>query len=133
MRLLCNRAAVERIVSPGADELVLPESAARRLVQRRLNRLHGPGASVERDRRAKFVAPARESRYAAAMNRLILALAAASLVLGATPASAAAGSFKLVNGTDTDIISLSIRRFGTQPWQALVARPPRGASVNIDF
>lgn len=133
MRFLCNRDAVERIVSPRADELVLPHPAPRRFGQRRLNRRRGPGASVERDRRAKFLSSARESRYGAAMNRLILALAAASLALGAAPASAAAGAFKLVNATDTDITSLSIRRFGTQPWQALVARPPRGASVNIDF
>ena len=67
------------------------------------------------------------------MRSLYLALAAASLSIGSTPALAGAGGFGLVNATGANITSMSIRRFGTQAWMPLSAAPPAGARSQVDF
>ena len=67
------------------------------------------------------------------MRTSLLALAAAGLMLGSTPALSGAGGFNLVNSTGAHITSLSIRRFGTQAWQPLAATPSAGARSQIDF
>ena len=73
-------------------------------------------------------------QYIRAVRRLTFALAAASLSLGSTPASAGGASeFNLVNGTGANIISLSIRRFGTQAWQPLAAAASAGARTQVSF
>ncbi|MEO5611641.1 MAG: hypothetical protein ABIT68_02585 [Sphingomicrobium sp.] len=56
-------------------------------------------------------------------------------ILAALPASALAGAanFTVVNATGRDIISLSIRRFGTTAWQPLGAAPRAGARGSIQF
>ena len=62
-------------------------------------------------------------------------LAAAALVLGATPAPgiAGAGNFTLVNGTGVGLASLTIRRTGTNDWRPLSAAPAAGAASSIAF
>ena len=67
------------------------------------------------------------------MRNLYLALAAASLLFGSTPAVAGAAGFGLVNATGTNITSLSIRRFGTQAWKPLTAAPSSGVRSQVDF
>lgn len=66
--------------------------------------------------------------------RLSAILLALSLLLGgATPALAGAAGFILVNGTGTDIVGMSIRRFGTQQWQPLAGSPSVGTRQAINF
>lgn len=68
------------------------------------------------------------------MSRFVCFAAVMSLALGSAPAAAAgAAGFNLVNGTGSNITSLSIRRFGTQAWQPLSAAPSAGARSQIDF
>ena len=68
-----------------------------------------------------------------AMAKGYLAIIAFALALPSTPASAGASSFTVVNGTGTNISSLSIRRTGTDNWVALSAAPGAGASSGVTF
>lgn len=52
---------------------------------------------------------------------------------GAAPALAGATGFILVNATGSDIVGLSVRRFGTQQWQPLAGSPSVGARQAISF
>jgi len=67
------------------------------------------------------------------MRNSFLALGALLLALPSAPAFAGAGSFTVVNGTTVDISSLSIRRTGTDNWQALAGAPAAGASSGVSF
>jgi hypothetical protein len=58
---------------------------------------------------------------------------AALLSLTAVPAVAEAGNFTIVNATGLDIQTLEIRRFGTQDWKPISAKPPAGARGAVDF
>lgn len=51
----------------------------------------------------------------------------------AAPAFAGAANFTIVNATGLDIVTLEIRRFGTNDWKPLSAKPPVGARGNVDF
>lgn len=63
-----------------------------------------------------------------------LALAAGLIVLaGPGPSLAGAGGFVVVNATGSDMVALSIRRFGTQQWQPLAGSPSLGARQAISF
>jgi hypothetical protein len=73
------------------------------------------------------------SGYIPGMRNCLLPLAATALWLCPAPALAGAGSFTLVNGTGVDISSLSIRRTGTDNWQALAAAPAPGAGAPVAF
>jgi hypothetical protein len=73
------------------------------------------------------------SGYIAGMRTLSLALAAAILAALPAPALAGASSFTVINATDSGIASLSIRRTGTDQWQALAGAPAAGAAANIAF
>lgn len=67
------------------------------------------------------------------MRRLSLALAAIALAVAPGPALAGASGFTLINGTGAGISSLSIRRTGTDNWQALGAAPAAGAASSVSF
>jgi hypothetical protein len=67
------------------------------------------------------------------MRNLSLALAAALLTLAPAPAFAGASGFTVINATDTGIASLSIRRTGTDKWQAVAGSPAAGAAANVAF
>lgn len=67
------------------------------------------------------------------MRMLLFALAALSVSVPSAPAAAGAGSFTVVNGTDSPISALSIRRFGTPEWKALSAAPAPGARSPVQF
>ena len=71
--------------------------------------------------------------YKQRMRKLSFILAAALLALTPGTASAGAGSFVIVNSTGHDITQLSIRRFGTNQWQALTGAPRAGARGSIPF
>lgn len=61
-------------------------------------------------------------------------LAFALLTLSsATPSIAGAGAFTIVNGAGTALKDVTIRRFGTQQWQALGASPSPGARQAVNF
>jgi hypothetical protein len=75
----------------------------------------------------------RFSGYIQDMRHCLLTLAATALWLFPAPALAGAGSFTLINGTGVDISSLSIRRTGTDNWQALAAAPAPGAGAPVAF
>lgn len=57
---------------------------------------------------------------------------AALLVLPST-AVAQAGDFQIVNGTQSALGSLTIRRAGTSDWRPLAAAPSPGAKSNVAF
>jgi hypothetical protein len=63
-------------------------------------------------------------------NRLALL---AVLLASAAAAAPGASSFTLVNGTDTQLQQLSIRRAGTQDWKPLGNAPSPGARGPIQF
>jgi hypothetical protein len=65
------------------------------------------------------------------MRRFVLI--ALSLMMLPVPALAGAGNFTVVNATGLDILSLEIRRFGTDAWQPLSAKPPAGARGPVAF
>jgi len=67
------------------------------------------------------------------MRKTLVALAALAFSVPLTPAVAGAGSFTVVNGTGSSFASLSIRRTGTDNWQALAAAPAAGASAGVAF
>lgn len=67
------------------------------------------------------------------MHKLVLVLSALAVSLPAAPALAGAGGFTVVNGTNSNISALSIRRFGTSGWQALAATPAPGARSAVQF
>ena len=67
------------------------------------------------------------------MLRTFSLLVCAALVALPAPALAGAGGFALVNGTDSDISGVSIRRQGTEEWRSLSAAPKAGARAAIDF
>ena len=69
----------------------------------------------------------------AAMTKGFLALAALALSVTSAPAFAGASSFTVVNGTGSNISSLSIRRTGTDSWTALSAAPGAGSSSGVTF
>jgi hypothetical protein len=75
----------------------------------------------------------RFSEYIAAMRTVFLAVSALALSIPAAPAFAGAGGFTVVNGTGANISALSIRRFGTDNWQALAAAPAPGARSAVQF
>ena len=62
-----------------------------------------------------------------------LPLAAIAFSLSSAPAFAGASSFTLINGTDGNMSSVSIRRTGTADWQALAAAPSPGAGAPVAF
>lgn len=67
------------------------------------------------------------------MRKTLFRLAALAFLLPSTPAFAGAGSFTIVNGTGSNIAALSIRRTGSDNWQALAAAPAAGASAGVAF
>jgi hypothetical protein len=67
------------------------------------------------------------------MHNRFLAIAAFSLAFASTPALAGAGGFTVINSTGAGISSLSIRRTGTDNWQALAAAPASGAASSVAF
>ena len=67
------------------------------------------------------------------MRTSLFALAALASSLSPAPAFAGASSFTVINGTGVNIASLSIRRTGTDNWQALSAAPAAGASAGVAF
>jgi hypothetical protein len=67
------------------------------------------------------------------MRTLSFALVALALSLAPAPALAGASGFTVINATGTGISSLSIRRTGTNNWQALAGSPAAGAASNIAF
>jgi hypothetical protein len=67
------------------------------------------------------------------MRNWFLVLAATVLAMAPAPAFAGASGFTVVNGTGGGIASLSIRRTGTDNWQALGASPAAGASSSVAF
>ena len=71
--------------------------------------------------------------YIGGMKKVIPAVAAVALAMLASPAFAGADNFTLVNGTGGNIAALSIRRTGTNDWQALSAAPAAGASSAVAF
>jgi len=62
-------------------------------------------------------------------------MAAVAALLWFQPASATAGAsnFTVVNATGADFASLSIRRFGTDAWKDLSARPAAGGRGPVKF
>ena len=67
------------------------------------------------------------------MRGLLFLLAIGATALGTAPAVAGAGSFVLVNGTDSNLSDLAIRRFGTDDWTALAVAPAAGARGPVEF
>jgi hypothetical protein len=67
------------------------------------------------------------------MRSLSFAAVAALLIMLPAPAIAGAGNFAVVNATGQDISALSIRRFGTNAWQALGAAPRARARGAVQF
>lgn len=59
--------------------------------------------------------------------------AALTLVLAPVPALAGAGNFNVVNATGLDILTLEIRRTGTDGWQPISAKPSAGARGLVSF
>jgi hypothetical protein len=54
-------------------------------------------------------------------------------LLCAAPVFAGAANFTVVNATGLNIVSLEIRRFGTQDWKPLSAKPDAGGRGDVDF
>jgi len=67
------------------------------------------------------------------MRRLSIAAVAALFIALSSPATAGAGNFTVINATGADFASLSIRRFGTDAWKDLSARPPAGGRGAVKF
>lgn len=67
------------------------------------------------------------------MRSLPLIAVLGALWLAPAPAVAGAGSFVLVNGTDSNLSDLAIRRFGTQDWKPLAVAPAAGARGPVEF
>lgn len=61
------------------------------------------------------------------------AFIALTLTLAPVPASAGAGDFNVINATGLDIVTLEIRRFGTDQWKPLSTRPSAGAQGPVTF
>jgi len=55
------------------------------------------------------------------------------LMLASAPAFAGAANFTVVNATGLDIVTLEIRRTGTQDWKPLSAKPASGGRGQVDF
>jgi hypothetical protein len=66
------------------------------------------------------------------MARTFLIPALAVAVAIAAPATAAR-NFTVSNATGLDIVTLEIRRFGSQEWRPLSAKPPSGGRGQVDF
>ena len=64
------------------------------------------------------------------MKALIPLLA---LIVVPAPALAGASGFVLVNGTETPLADVSIRRAGTESWKPLGAAPSPGANQKVAF
>lgn len=58
---------------------------------------------------------------------------AAGLLASSAPAIAGASNFTLVNGTDSGLSEVSIRRSGTNEWKPLAAAPAPGAGGQVQF
>lgn len=56
-----------------------------------------------------------------------------STMILAAPALAGAANFTVVNATGLNIVSLEIRRYGTQDWKPLSAKPTAGSRGDISF
>ncbi len=67
------------------------------------------------------------------MRRIASALVSVTLALSGAPALADAGNFTLVNGTDSALTGVAIRRFGAQDWRPLSAAPPAGGRALVLF
>ena len=67
------------------------------------------------------------SRWLPPLLTLALALAPGSVQ------AAGAGKFTLVNATGSDIVTLSIRRFGTEQWRTIPGSPRAGARQPVSF
>jgi hypothetical protein len=67
------------------------------------------------------------------MAKGYLSLVALALSFSSAPAFAGASSFTVINGTGSNISSMSIRRSGTDNWVALSAAPGAGASSGVTF
>ena len=61
------------------------------------------------------------------------ALLLLSMMMVTAPAFAGAANFTVVNATGLKIVALEIRRFGTQTWMPLSAKPDAGARGDVDF
>ena len=66
----------------------------------------------------------------ARMKKVIVFAAA---LASSSPLAAGAANFTLVNGTDSALAGLSIRRAGTQDWKMLGAAPSAGARGSVAF
>lgn len=55
------------------------------------------------------------------------AFAAVTLILAPVPVVAGAGNFNIVNATGLDIVTLEIRRSGSDQWKPLSTKPAAGA------
>lgn len=62
-----------------------------------------------------------------------MALGMVTLAFAGTPALADAGNFTIVNGTDSAMSAVAIRRFGTEDWRSVAAAPPAGARAVVLF
>lgn len=67
------------------------------------------------------------------MQRSVAVLLIASSLAAMSTATAGAGSFAVVNGTGSDIESLSIRRAGSRDWQSLGVSAAAGRSAPAAF
>ncbi len=67
------------------------------------------------------------------MRRIAIALATVTLTLSGAPALADAGNFTIVNGTDSAMTGVAIRRFGAEEWRPLSAAPPVGGRALVLF
>lgn len=61
------------------------------------------------------------------------ALVALVLLAAAIPALAAAGNFNVINATGLNILTLEVRRSGTDSWRPISATPAAGASGAVTF
>jgi len=64
------------------------------------------------------------------MKRLLLILAVIALP---APAYAGAGGFVLVNGTETALAQMSIRRAGSDSWKPIGAAAAPGSNQSVSF
>ena len=65
-------------------------------------------------------------------RRLILGMAAMGLLIPA-PAQPGATGFAIVNGLNSDISAMAIRRVGSDHWQPLSAAPAAGKAASTAF
>ena len=65
--------------------------------------------------------------------RTVRAILIAGMIAWSGPAAADSGNFTLVNGTNTAITSVSIRRVGTDQWRPLSYAASPGGRAVVEF